>query len=180
MFTTRVIVSLFDFFLMVVMSAIVIAATYRIFIKANPDFDMGAEIKKGNVAVGILVAIILISASHILMAGTDSSIAMFRMHLLAPSDENESMAKILVLIAGHLTVSMMLAVVSISVTLRMFGRFVRDQMRAGQELEKGNVAVGIVLGAVVLVSSMYVREGVSALTKAMTPQPSIGRIQIGK
>ena len=179
MFTTRLIVSLFDFILMVIMSAVVIALTYRIFIRANPDFHMGEEIKKGNVAVGILVAVIMISASHILMAGTDSSVAMFRMHMLAPSEENESTLKILALIAAHLSISMLLAVMSISITLRMFGKLER-QLQAGKELQKGNVAVGLLLSSVVLISSMYVREGVSALSKAMTPQPSIGRIQVGR
>ncbi len=179
MFTTRVVVSLFDFLLMVVMSAFVIALTYRIFVKANPDFHMGQEIKKGNVAVGILMAAILISASYILMAGTDSSIAMFRMHMLAPSEENESLLRIFGLIVAHLSISMMLAVVSISVTLRMFGRLEKE-LHAGKELQNGNVAVGVLLAAVVVISSMYVREGVSALSKALTPQPSIGRIEIGK
>ena len=179
MFTTRVVASLFDFTLMVLMSAFVIALTYRIFVKANPDFHMGEEIKKGNVAVGILMAAILISASYILMAGTDSSIAMFRMHLLAPADENESLLRILGLILAHLSISMLLAVISISVTLRMFGRLERP-LRSGQELQRGNVAVGVLLAAVVAISSMYVREGVSALSKALTPQHSIGLIEIGK
>ena len=179
MFNTRVVVSLADFFLMVVMSAFVIALTYRIFVKANPDFHMGQEIKKGNVAVGVLMAAILLSASYILMAGTESSINMFRMHMLAPSAEDESMWQVGCLIVAHLTVSMMLAVVSISVTLRMFGRLERE-LRAGKELQAGNLAVGILLSAVVIISSMYVREGVSALSKALTPQPSIGRIEIGK
>lgn len=179
MFTTRVIVSLFDFFLMTVMSAFVIALTYRVFVKANPDFHMGEEIKKGNVAVGVLMAAILVSASYILMAGTESSIAMFRMHMLAPSEENETMLQILGLILAHLSISMLLAVISISVTLRMFGRLERE-LRAGKELQKGNLAVGVLLSAVVVISSMYVREGVSALSKALTPQPSIGHIQVGK
>ena len=179
MFATRVIVSLFQFALMVVMSGFVIALTYRIFIKANPDFDMGEEIKKGNTAVGVLVSFILISASYILMAGTDSSISMFRMHMLAPSEENESMLKIMGLIVAHLSVSMLLAVMSISVTLRMFGRLEKE-LHAGKELQKGNLAVGILLSAVVLISSLYVHEGVSALSKALTPQPSIGRVQMGK
>lgn len=177
--STRVIVSFFDFFLMVVMSALVIALTYRIFVKANPDFDMGAEIKKGNVATGILVAVIMLSASHILMAGTESSVSMFRMHMLAPSEENVGMGTIAGLILAHLSVSMTLAVISISVTLRMFGRLTRE-MQCGKELQKGNVAVGVLLSGVVLISAMYVREGVSALSKALTPQPSIGRIQIGR
>lgn len=178
MFTTRVVVSIFDFILMVVMSAFVIALTYRIFVKANPDFHMGQEIKKGNIAVGILMAAILVSASYILMAGTESSIAMFRMHMMAPND-GESVWQIFGLIFAHLAISMMLAVVSISVTLRMFGRLERE-LRAGKELQNGNLAVGVLLAAVVVISSMYVREGVSALSKALTPQHSIGLIQVEK
>jgi uncharacterized membrane protein YjfL (UPF0719 family) len=179
MFSTRVLVSFFDFALMVLMSAFVIALTYRIFVKANPDFHMGQEIKKGNVAVGILMAAILLSASYILMAGTESSISMMRMHMLAPSEENESLLRIFGLIIAHLAISMMLAVISISVTLRMFGRLEKE-LRAGKELQNGNLAVGVLLAAVVMISSMYVREGVSALSKALTPQPSIGHIEIGK
>ena len=178
MFAARVIVSLFHFALMVAMSGFVIYLTYRTFIKANPDFDMEAEIKKGNVAVGLLVGTILFCASQILMAGADSSISMFRMHMLAP-DENASALRLAGLIAAHLSVSMALAVVSISFTLRLFGRLT-SHMKEGVELQKGNVAVGILLSSVVLVSSLFVRDGVGALAKALTPQPSIGRIQIGK
>ena len=178
MFATRVIVSLFHFALMVGMSGLVIYLTYRIFIRANPDFDMEAEIKKGNAAVGLLVGTILFSASQILMAGADSSISMFRLHMLAPQ-EDASVGRLALLIAAHLTVSMTLAVLSISFTLRLFGRLT-SHMKEGQELQKGNVAVGILLSSVVLVSSLFVRDGVGALARALTPQPSMGRIQIGK
>jgi len=179
MFATRVIVSLFHFLLMVLMSAFVIYWTYRTFIKANPDFDMESEIKKGNIAVGLLVGTILFSASQILMAGAESSISMFRLHMLAPTEENASLLKLTGLIFAHLTMSMFLAVISISVTLRLFGRLTK-KMEEGKELQKGNIAVGILLSSVVLVSSLYVRDGVSALSKALTPQPSIGRIQVLK
>lgn len=179
MFATRVIVSLFHFLLMVVMSGFVIYWTYRTFIKANPDFDMESEIKKGNVAVGLLVGTILFSASQILLAGAESSISMFRLHMLAPTEENASLLKLCGLILAHLAMSMFLAVISISVTLRLFGRLTKH-MEEGKELQKGNVAVGILLSSVVLVSSLYVRDGVSALSKALTPQPSIGRIQVLK
>lgn len=177
MFLTRVLVSGLHFALMVVLSGFVIYITYRIFIKANPDFDMEKKIADGNVAVGVLVGTILYSASNILMAGADSSIQMMRMHMLAPAEDGPSTLKIAALILAHLSVSMVLAVFSISVTLRLFGRLTTG-MEEGKELEKGNVAVGVLLSAVVLVSSMYVKDGVSALSKALTPQPSIGRIEV--
>lgn len=179
MIATRAVVSLFHFLLMVLMSGLVIFLTYRTFIKANPDFDMEAEIKKGNVAVGLLVGVILLCASQILMAGTDSSIAMFRMHMLAPTEENASVRELLARMALHLAVSMALAVFSISVTLRLFGRLTA-RMEEGKELQKGNIAVGLLLSSVVLVSSLYIKDGVSSIMKALTPQPSMGRIQVLK
>jgi hypothetical protein len=74
---------------------------------------------------------------------------------------------------------MLLAVITISVTLRLFGRLVKS-LHAGQELQRGNLAVGIVLSSVVLVAALYVGEGVSAISKALVPQPSIGQIEIMK
>lgn len=179
MFFTRVLTSAMHFALMVVMSGFVIYITYRVFIKANPDFDMERKIKEGNVAVGLLVGTILFCASNILMAGADSSIQMMRMHMLAPTEDGPGLLKLAGLILAHLTVSMLLAVFSISVTLRLFGRLTAH-MQEGKELEKGNVAVGILLSSVVLVSSMYIKDGVAALSKALTPQPSIGRIEVLK
>ena len=179
MFNTRLLVSFFEFFLAVVMSGFIISLTYRIFIKANPDFDMEEEIKKGNVAVGTLVAAILFAASMILQKGMGSVVSMFRMHISAPGESAMGLGKLALLCAAHLVLSMLLAVVTISVTLRLFGKLVRS-LHAGKELEKGNLAVGIVLGSVVLVAALYVGEGVSAISKALVPQPSIGQIEIMK
>ncbi len=179
MFATRVLVSLFELSMMIVMSALIITQTYRLFVRANPEFHMGEEVKKGNVAIGILVATILVSASYIMMAGTESSVEMFKMHMLAPRSENESLLRIFILMCAHLTVSMTVAIASISVTLRLFGHLER-RFHAGKELQSGNVAVGLLLSAVVLISSMYVREGMSSLSKAMTPQSSIGRVQMSR
>jgi len=172
------IVSVFEFLLAVLMSGVIISLTYRVFIKANPDFNMEGEIKKGNVAVGTLVAAILFSASMILQKGMGSVVSMFRMHISAPG-ESLGLGKLALLSAAHLGLSMLLAVITISVTLRLFGKLVRS-LRAGKELEKGNLAVGILLSSVVLVAALYVGEGVSAISKALVPQPSIGQIEIMK
>ena len=177
MFNTRLIVSVFEFMLAVLMSGFIISLTYRVFIKANPDFDMEEEIKKGNAAVGTLVAAILFAASMILQRGMGSVVSMFRMHISAPGESAMGLGKLALLSAAHLGLSMLLAVITISVTLRLFGRLVRS-LHAGKELEKGNLAVGIVLASVVLIAALYVGEGVSAISKALVPQPSIGQIEI--
>ncbi|MCX5794020.1 MAG: hypothetical protein NTY77_00810 [Elusimicrobia bacterium] len=179
MFLMRVLVSLFEFLLAVLMSGAVIFVTYRVFIRANPDFDMEAEIKKGNVATGLLVGTILICASVFLQKGMESVVGMFRLYMTAPDTAPLALWQMLLLGLAHLGLSLFLAVLTISLTLRLFGRFTR-RMQEGQELMKGNVAVGILLSSVVIVATLYVAGGVGALSKALVPQPSIGRIQVIK
>ena len=180
MLTNRVIVSIFEFVLAVVMAGVVIFLTYRTFIKANPDFDMEDEIRKGNTAVGILVAAILFAASMILQKGMGAVVSMFRMYVSAPGESTLRLWQLVLLSIGHLGLSMLLAVITISVTLREFGRLSREHLHAGQQLQKGNVAVGVLLASVVLVAAFYVGEGVSAISSALVPQPSIGQIEILK
>lgn len=178
MFTTRILVSFFEFLLSVVMSGFVIYLTYRVFIKANPDFNMEEEIKKGNVAVGTLMGAILFAASLILQKGLGSVVSMFRLYVSSPGEASIGLVKLVLISAAHLGLSMLLAYITISVTLRLFGRLVRSHMHAGEQLQKGNLAVGILLASVVLIASLYVGEGVSAISKALVPQPSIGQIEI--
>ena len=179
MFLIRVFVSIFEFLLAVVMSGVVIYVTYRVFIRANPDFDMEDEIKKGNIATGLLVGTILVCASVFLQKGMESVVGMFRLYMTAPDSAPLTLWQMILLAVGHLALSMFLAVVTISVTLRLFGRFTR-RMQEGKELQKGNIAVGILLSSVVIVATLYVAGGVGALSKALVPQPSIGRIQVLK
>ena len=177
MLNTRVLVSVFEFALAVGMSGLVIYLTYKVFIKANPDFDMEEEIKKGNVAVGTLMAAILFSASMILQKGMSSVVSMFRLYMSAPGENNLGLGKLALLSLGHLGISMLAAVITISVTLRLFGRLGKT-LHAGKELQKGNLAIGILLASVVIIACLYVGEGVSAVSKALVPQPSIGEIEI--
>ncbi len=179
MFFTHILVGLFDFTLAVVMSALIIFLTYRVFIAANPDFDMEEEIRKGNVAVGTLVAAILFAASMILQKGMDSVVGMVRLRLIAPAETGFTLWQLLWLCLGQLAMSMVLALLTVSITLRLFGRLARVRgWRPGAELQRGNLAAGILLSAAVVVASLYVGEGVSALSKALTPQPVIGQVQI--
>jgi len=185
MFFNRMAVSLFEFSMMVVMSVVIIYVTYRVFIRANIDFDMEEEIKKGNVAVGTLVAAILFGASMILQQGLASITTLVRMRIQAPSESGFSLSQLALMCLGHFVMSLVLALLTISITLRLFGRMVRynklgTHMRPGDELKKGNVAVGILLASVVLVASLYVSQGLGSISRALIPQPSIGHIQVFK
>ena len=181
MFTTRLLISIAELALMVFSSGLLIVMIYRIFIRANPDFDMEQAIKDGNVAVGILMASIMVCAALMLAKGLSASVAVFRLAMATPIGSGAALLKAVLLIAGHLFLSLAIAVLTISVTLRLFGwmsRRLNPVLRMGEQLERGNIAVGILLSAVVFIATMYVGDGVSAVTKALVPQPEIGTIRI--
>jgi uncharacterized membrane protein YjfL (UPF0719 family) len=181
MFFLRLLVSLFELGLMIVLTGVIIYVIYRVFIKASPDFDMEEEIIKGNVAVGVLLATIMVSAALMLRQGVGASVGMFRLSVAAPADVAFPLWQTALLTLGHLLITLCVAVCTIAITLRLFGRMVRrlkPELSVGEQLREGNLAVGILLSAVVLIAALYVGEGVSALTKALVPQPKIGTLQI--
>ena len=69
MFLKHLLVGLFELVLMTFMCGLLIYIIYRVFIKATPEIDMEKELKNGNVAVGILVASIMVSAGIMVQKG---------------------------------------------------------------------------------------------------------------
>jgi uncharacterized membrane protein YjfL (UPF0719 family) len=179
MFSTRVVVSIFELFFSATVSVLVVYVTYRIFILANTDFDGEEQIMKGNVAVAILTVAMMISASSIIQKGVESIESLFLIYMSTPVRDSFPWWKMGLLAFAHLFMSFFLAVITISFSLRLFGRLGR-RMHLGQELEKGNVAVGILLAGAIFIVSNLVAEGVSSLSRSLMPQPSIGRIEIMK
>jgi len=181
MFLLRLLVSFFELGLMILLSGLIIYVIYRVFVKANPEFDLEQEILKGNLAAGALVASIMVSAALILRQGAGASVGMFRLSISAPADVAFPLWQTALLTLGHLAISLFCAICTIAVTLRLFGRMVRrlnPELKVGEQVRAGNLAVGLLLAAVVFIAALYVGEGVSALTKALVPQPRIGTIQI--
>ena len=157
MFYLRLLVSFFELGLMIVLSGVIIYVIYRVFIKANPDFDMEDEIIKGNLAVGMLVSSIMVSAALMLQKGVGASVGMFRLSVSAPADVSFPLWQTALLILGHLIITLVVAVFTISITLRLFGRMVkklRPELRLGEQLQQGNLAVGILLSAVVFIATL--------------------------
>ncbi|PLX96293.1 MAG: hypothetical protein C0621_02115 [Desulfuromonas sp.] len=181
MFTTRLLVSIFELGLMIILSGIIISLIYRVFIKANPDFDMEEELARSNVAVGVLMASILVSSALLLHRGLEASMTMLRLAVTSPSEAALPLWQIALLMLTHFGLTLAISIVTISVTLRLFGKMARrrnPEMRLGRHLQQGNVAVGLLLAAAVFISTTYVGEGVSAVTKSLVPQPKIGKIRI--
>ena len=177
MFTTRLLVSLFEFCLTVIMSVLVVYINYRLFEHANPDYDHEVELAKGNVAVAILLAALLFSSGLMIQKGIYPVVSLFRLYMTSPLEATLGRSQMFLYGVAHLVMAFVLTVFTMSFALRLFGRLT-SELRPGKELQKNNVAVGIVLASVVLVVGLYVSEGLGSLSKSLIPQPSMGRVQV--
>lgn len=179
MFATKILVSLFEFIFTVLLAVGVVYVNYQVYGKVNIDYDEEEELKKGNLAIAVLLASIMFASSMIVMKSIYPVVSLMRLYMTSPLDNELSLWQLIVYGLAHLVMSFVLAVLTISFSLRLYGKLTVN-IQEGQELKRGNVAIGIVLSSVVLIVSMIVGEGISSLTKAMIPQPSIGRVKVLK
>lgn len=167
---------------MIVMSGVTIALIYWGLLKATREVDIEEGIRNGNVAIGILTATIMISVALLLEKGLGASVSTFRLALATPDEMAVPLWLAGLLILSHLLLSLALGIVTIALTLRLTGiiaRRINPKMPYYRKLlADGNVAAGLLLSSVVLITALYVGDGISAVTKALVPQPKIGTIQI--
>jgi len=177
--TTLVLVSVLELILAVVMAVLVVYLTLRAMIRTNTDFDSDREILKGNVGVGLLVAALLLASANIMHQAFKPVADTVHLYLTSPLVEKTQQWKLLLYALGNLTLAYFIVVGTLSISLRLFGRLAKTKnTRPGLELQKGNVAIGVILSSFVLIVSLFVGEGVSALSKALIPQPDVGRMEI--
>lgn len=169
---TRLLLSLFEFLLTIVMAVAVVYVNYRLAIRTNPDYDTEQEIRNRNMGVAILLAACLVSAGMVVKNGIFPVVSMVRLALTS-----DGYYLSLLQVAGIAVLQILLvfgaAIFSISFSLRLFGKLTR-RIQEGRELTVGNPAVGTILAAVVFVVALFVNDSMSSITKALVPQPSLG------
>ena len=173
---TSILLALFEFVLTGSLALLVVYMTYRLFAVTSPDYDPEVELKKGNLGAGILLAALIVSAGLIVREGIYPTINLVRLYFTSP-DSYLTGPQVLALAFGHLGLVFVVAVYSMSWSLRFWGRLT-TRIDEGEELKRGNAAVGIVLAGVVAVMAIFMSDAISRLTKAMIPQPSLGHVEI--
>jgi uncharacterized membrane protein YjfL (UPF0719 family) len=175
---TSVALALFEFLLSAGLGLLVVYVNYRLFIATNKDYDAEDEMNKNNLGVAILLAALVVSAGLIVREGVYPVTNLVRLYFTSPVAYVNAW-QLALLIVGHLGLVFVIAVYTISLTLRFWGRLT-PKVAEGAELKRGNVAVGVVLAGVVAVMALFISDGVSRLTKSLIPQPSIGHVEFSR
>jgi len=136
----------------------------KMFDKLTEGTDEMAELKKGNVAIAILLGAIIFSIANVVEGGVSSLSSS-----IAPGLTYLQMLAALLIGVVNLLIGLVFAVFSIYIAINIL-----DKITVGidefKELRKGNVAVAIIMAAVLFAVSFVIRGAVAGMMDAVSPQ----------
>ncbi|MCX6772038.1 MAG: DUF350 domain-containing protein [Candidatus Micrarchaeota archaeon] len=136
----------------------------RMFDKLTEGIDEMKELQRGNVAVAILLGAIILSIANVVEGGVYGLA-----QSIVPGLTAMELSAALLIGVVNLIVGVVLAILSIYVAIIML-----DKITVGidefKELKRGNVAVAIMMAAVLFAVSFVIRGAVGSMASALSPQ----------
>lgn len=136
-------------------AALAIFMGVRLFDRLTKGIEELEELKRGNVAVGVLLAAVVITIANIVAGGVQG---------LSAATINGNVNAVL---GGILQIllSLVLAVVAIFLAVSIFGTVTKG-IDEEAELRRGNVAVAVMLAGFLIAVSIVINSGVAAIGAA--------------
>jgi len=136
----------------------------KMFDKLTDGIDEMKELQKGNVAVAILLGAIILSIANVVEGGV-YGLSQSIIPGLTPMELSAS----LLIGAVNLIIGVILAILSIYLAISML-----DKITVGidefKELKRGNVAIAIIMAAVLFAVSFVIRGAVVSMANTLSPQ----------
>lgn len=125
------------------------------------DIDELAEIQKGNVAVGLLMAAVIYSVASIITSGV---VALTE--AIKPQPDWKQYAIGVIVGVINLLVSLALATFAVNMAMKFLNKFTKDVDEL-KEVGKGNVAVALLMAGVLISVSSVVQAGVAGIARIL-------------
>jgi len=136
----------------------------NMFDKLTEGIDEMAELKKGNMAVAILLGAIIFSIANVIEGGVVNLTGS-----ITSGMPGVQLAAALVIGVVNLLVGVILAVFTIYIAIYILDK-ITTTIDEFKELKRGNVAVAIVMAAVLLAVSFVIRAAVVGMANALSPE----------
>jgi len=136
----------------------------KMFDKLTEGIDEIKELKRGNVAVAILLGAIIYSIASVVEGGVGGLT-----QSMVPGLMPMEVAAALVIGVVNLLLGVVFAILSIYIAIVVLDKITVD-IDEFRELKRGNVAIAIIMAAVLIAVSFVIRGAVVAMTAALSPQ----------
>jgi uncharacterized membrane protein YjfL (UPF0719 family) len=149
----------------IVFAVVALYVGFSVLGKITKDIDEEKELAKGNVAVGIIVAAVFVAIALVVESGVSGLSAGISKALAVGILSTDGMIAVGLAII-QLILGIVLAVGSIYLALNVL-----DKLTTGveefAELKKGNVAVALEMGGVIIAVAWIIQSGVIGITAAL-------------
>jgi len=143
----------------ILLAVVALYIGYSTFSKITKGIDEIQELKKGNVAVGIIIAAIFFAIAIVIQSGV-AGISIGITSALG-GDWWSLVAAFLQLILG-----IVLAIATIYLALNILDHLTKG-INEFDELKKGNVAVALMMAGVIVATAVIIQSGVIGITSAL-------------
>lgn len=165
MLLANAVVGLFQLLISIIFAVLALYIGFAVLTKITKVIDDEKELKKGNAAVGILVAAVFVAIALVVQSGVSGiSVGINK----AVSVGIFSIDGLLAIFSAfiQLILGIVLAVGAIYLAL-----YILDKLTQGidefEEIKKGNVAVALMMGGVIIAVAVIIQSGVIGITAAL-------------
>ena len=165
MLLVNAVIGLVQLIIAIIFSVIALYIGFSMMGKITKNIDEEKELAKGNVAVGIIVASVFVAIALVVQSGVSGlSVGIGK----AASVGFFSVDGILAIGAAfiQLILGIVLAIAAIYLALNILDKLTKcvDEF---EEIKKGNVAVALMMGGVIIAVAVIIQSGVLGITAAL-------------
>lgn len=166
-----------------VLLSLIIAVTLvylssKIFRRLITGINEADELRKNNVSVAILNGSIILALILVVKKSIESAITIFGNALRNPDADLTSYLQSALIMIGHIILGGMIAFTTIYTALQIFMWLTKD-LDELKEIKENNIAVGILLGIIIVSMALLLQPGVDTILNSLIPFPPVSLIDIG-
>ena len=158
-------IGLIQLIIAIIFSVVALYIGFSMMSKITKNIDEEQELAKGNVAVGIIVASVFVAIALVVQSGVSGlSVGIGK----AASVGLFSLDGILAIGAAfvQLILGIVLAIGAIYLALNILDKLTKG-VDEFEEIKKGNVAVALMMGGVIIAVAVIIQSGVLGITAAL-------------
>jgi uncharacterized membrane protein YjfL (UPF0719 family) len=165
MLLANAVVGLLQLLISIIFSVVALYVGFAVLSKITKNIDEEKELAKGNVAVGIIVAAVFVAIALVVQSGVSGLSVGINKAVSVGILSFDGLLAIGVAFI-QLILGIMLAVGAIYLALYILDKLTKE-VEEFEEIKKGNVAVALEMGGVIIAVAVIIQSGVIGITAAL-------------
>ena len=165
MLLTNAVVGLIQLLISIIFAVLALYIGFAVLSKITQGIDEEKELAKGNAAVGIIVASVFVAIALVVQSGVSGISVGINKALSVGILSVDGLLAVCVAFI-QLILGIVLAIAAIYLALNILDKLTKG-VEEFEEIKKGNVAVALEMGGVIIAVAVIIQSGVIGITAAL-------------